>query len=119
FCSAPARSSAPGAPPATPGLHLLGPLRSPAVLLLVCLSLALGTCFGFLDVALPAFTREEGHPGLAGVLAALIAVGSITGGLVAGRRAWRRSLGTRPTGFLLALAGPPPPPAPAPSVRPH
>src|SRR5262245_3419054 len=102
FAAAPASRT--WRPTATPGRHLLGPLHSPAVLLLVCLSLALGTCFGFLDVALPAFTREEGHPGLAGVLAALIAVGSITGGLVAGRRAWGRSLGTRLVGFLVALA---------------
>lgn len=102
FAAAPASRAWRGTP--ARDRHPLGALHSPVVRLLVFVSLGLGTCFGFLDVALPAFAREEGRPGLAGVLAALIAVGSITGGLVAGRRAWRRSLATRLAGFLLALA---------------
>ena len=44
---------------------------------------------GAIDVAVPAAAREQGSATTAGVLLAAMAVGTVTGSLLAGRREWR------------------------------
>jgi predicted MFS family arabinose efflux permease len=51
-----------------------------------------GFSFGALEVAIPAFSSEHGHPELAGVLIAVWSVASAAGGLVYGARLWGWSL---------------------------
>ncbi len=70
----------------------LGALTSPGIRTLVATMLPVGFAFGALEVALPAFADEAGSPGLAGVLLALWAIGSLAGGLVYGARPRRRPL---------------------------
>jgi predicted MFS family arabinose efflux permease len=53
-----------------------------------------GALIGLLDVAVPAFAKEEGSTALAGVLLAALAVGSMIGGVVYGSRP-RTLSGTR------------------------
>ncbi len=70
----------------------LGALAAPGIRTLVASMLPVGFAFGTLEVALPAFADGEGRPELAGVLLALLALGSVTGGLVYGARPRRGSL---------------------------
>ncbi len=76
-------------PPRTAGL---GALAVPGIRTLVASMLPVGFAFGALEVALPAFADHEGEPELAGVLVALWALGSVTGGLAYGARPRRGSL---------------------------
>jgi MFS family permease len=69
-----------------PGSH--GALRSPALRTLVVASVTDGMTFGALEVVLPAFAREHGSAGTAGVLLAMLALGSMLGGLWYGSRKW-------------------------------
>lgn len=70
----------------------LGALAVPGIRTLVASMLPVGFAFGALEVALPAFADHEGEPELAGVLVALWALGSVTGGLAYGARPRRGSL---------------------------
>jgi MFS family permease len=70
----------------------LGALAVPGIRTLVASMLPVGFAFGALEVALPAFADHEGKPELAGVLVALWALGSVTGGLVYGARPRNGSL---------------------------
>lgn len=70
----------------------LGALAVPGIRTLVASMLPVGFAFGALEVALPAFADQEGEPELAGVLVALWALGSVTGGLAYGARPRRGSL---------------------------
>ena len=70
----------------------LGALAEPGIRTLVASMLPVGFAFGTLEVALPAFADGEGRPELAGVLLALLSVGSVAGGLVYGARPRRGSL---------------------------
>jgi MFS family permease len=70
----------------------LGALAIPGIRTLVASMLPVGFAFGALEVALPAFADHEGEPELAGVLVALWALGSVTGGLAYGARPRRGSL---------------------------
>jgi MFS family permease len=70
----------------------LGALAVPGIRTLVASMLPVGFAFGALEVALPAFADHEGQPELAGVLVALWALGSVTGGLAYGARPRRGSL---------------------------
>jgi MFS family permease len=81
--------------------HLLGPLVAPGMRTLVVASLAIGICFGTLEVAFAAYGTERGTPGLGGVMMALQALGSAAGGLVYGVAAHR--LGLLHHGFLRLL----------------
>jgi predicted MFS family arabinose efflux permease len=63
----------------------VGPLSSGAVRALLLTVVFVGTSFGAVEVAMPAFAEETGsRPGTAGVLLALWAAGSMAGGLVYG-----------------------------------
>ena len=69
----------------SPGGSRFGPLSSPAVRALLLTVGAIGTGFGAVEVALPAFVEQEGaRPAAAGILLAVWALGSIVGGLVYG-----------------------------------
>jgi MFS family permease len=70
----------------------LGALAAPGIRTLVASMLPVGFAFGTLEVALPAFADEQGAPELAGVLLALLSIGSVAGGLVYGARPRRRPL---------------------------
>ncbi len=56
--------------------------------LMVCYA-GMGFLLGAVDVTMIAFAREQGAPGLGGVLLALTAAGSLTGGAFYGARDWR------------------------------
>lgn len=61
-------------------------LRSPGLRVVAVVALALGTVFGGLDVATVAVTQAAGHPGAAGPLLALVALGSGVAALAIGGR---------------------------------
>ena len=90
---------------------LLGALRSPGIRTIIVTMAPVGFAFGSLEVAIPAFADEHGHPELAGVLIAVWSIASAIGGLVYGARTWGWSLAqihlrvtlVLPLGFLLIL----------------
>ena len=71
---------------------LLGPLREPGIQTLVLSMFPVGVALGAVQVAIAAFTREEGSPELAGVLFAVWSIGSAVGGFVYGLRVRRTPL---------------------------
>lgn len=75
-----------------PGGGVLGPLREPGIRTLVITMFPVGVAIGALEVALPAFSIEEGAPEMAGVLLAIWSVGSAAGGFVYGLRPRRTPL---------------------------
>jgi MFS family permease len=66
-----------------------GALASPTIRLLVLTGLPLGSSFGALDVAMPAFGAAHGSSALGGPFGASLALGSALGALVYGARADR------------------------------
>jgi MFS family permease len=81
--------------------------RTPLPMALWLLIGALGitaASLGAIDIAVPAAAREQGHLNAAGVLIAVMAVATVGGSLVAGRREWRRSAQWRLDALLAALA---------------
>jgi MFS family permease len=86
----------------------LGALASPGIRTVLVVSAAFGLSFGTLEVALPAFAEAHGSAEFAGVLLAMVAVGSIAGGVWYGARAPQASLATQialfTTLFAAALA---------------
>ena len=70
-----------------------GALGSPGVRSLIFTSLPAGIGIGMCEVALPAFTRAEGVPELAGLLLAIWSLGSAAGGLLYGALPRRPPLG--------------------------
>ncbi|UGS36296.1 MFS transporter [Capillimicrobium parvum] len=86
--------------------HLLGALVAPGMRTLVIGSIAIGVCFGTLEVALAAYGNSRGSGSLAGVLIALQAIGSAAGGLWYGVGGHR--LGPLHVGYLALLAAVPP-----------
>src|SRR5262249_49396974 len=77
-------------------------IRQPLVLALTVCWLGLGGVFGSLEVAVVAFTSARGQAGLAGVLLAVLATGSMVAGLVYGAVRVRTPLAVR---MAVALAG--------------
>lgn len=61
-----------------------------------------GTGLGAIEVGLPSLALQAGSRPAAGLLLALWSVGSMSGGLWYGSRAWRSSLGSRYRGLLVA-----------------
>jgi predicted MFS family arabinose efflux permease len=70
-------------------------LRSPVVRLLAVYGVLGGAGFGAFEVGVTAFAREHGSPNAAGLLLAVWAIGSMTGGLWYGSREWRRPASRR------------------------
>lgn len=81
----------------------LGALASPGIRTLVVASFPVGFCFGVTEVALPAFSGEEGSAEFAGVLIAIWSAASAAGGLLYGARPRRSSLGDLHLRFALLL----------------
>jgi MFS family permease len=90
----------PEAPDAGSRRFGLGALAAPGMRTLVLASLPVGFSLGTIEVALPAFSAEEGAKELAGVLLAVWSAASGIGGLVYGARTMRVPL----TDVHLALA---------------
>ncbi|HST65972.1 MAG TPA: MFS transporter [Mycobacteriales bacterium] len=64
-------------------------LRLSGLRVMIVLGLALGGIFGSIEVATVAFTDERGTPGSAGIVLALLAMGSLLSGLGYGTVSWR------------------------------
>jgi MFS family permease len=79
-------------------------LRTPAMLVLVLLFIAMGSIFGANDVSTVAFADEAGHKNLAGPVLAVFAAGSLVSGLLYGTRQWKRPLHQRFANGMIALA---------------
>ena len=77
---------------ADPDAGLLGPLRAPGIRTLVLTMFPVGFAIGALEVALPAFSADEGGAELAGFLLAVWSIGSAAGGFVFGLRPRRSGL---------------------------
>jgi hypothetical protein len=78
-----------------------GPLGSGGLRTLILSVLLADAALGLVEMGVPAFAVRQGSPGLAGVMFALLAGGSVLGGLTVGARDWRASPGRR---YLLAIA---------------
>lgn len=90
----------------------LGPLRSRGLQTLMMTMVPVGVGVGSFEVMLPAFSSSQGAGGLAGVLLALMALGSVFGAFLYGVRPWPISLQALhlwltillPVAFLIVLA---------------
>lgn len=94
-------------PPAHPehAEHARGSvLASGGMRVLVVVFVAVGAIFGATDVATVAFAEEQGNKGLAGVVLAVFALGSMVSGLAYGARRWSSPLWRRFTLGTVALA---------------
>jgi MFS family permease len=78
-----------------------GALSAPGMRTLVALALLAAVSFGAIDIALPAFSEQEGSRAAAGPLLTAWALGSVLGGLWYGSRSWRTPAEHR----LIALSG--------------
>jgi MFS family permease len=82
----------------------LGPLGSPGMRMVTVAVGGFGAAIGVLQVAVPAFMAERGAAETGGLLLACLSVGSLTGGLVYGARAWPGTLRIRLAAVLGTLA---------------
>ena len=99
FATAPVVRSAAGEADAPP--TRAGALSAPGMRTLVALALLAAVSFGAIDIALPAFSEQEGSRAAAGPLLTAWALGSVLGGLWYGSRSWRTPAEHR----LIALSG--------------
>ena len=81
-----------------------GALASPGIRTLLVVSAAFGLAFGMLEVSMPAFAEDHGSAGLAGVLLAMVALGSICGGVWYGSRKLAAHLSTQMLMFISLFA---------------
>jgi predicted MFS family arabinose efflux permease len=81
-----------------------GPMPWAHLLPLVAGALMLGVLFGGTEVAVIAFTDENGNKGAAGLLLAAWALGSLISGVISGNLVYRRDAATRYRLGTLALA---------------
>jgi predicted MFS family arabinose efflux permease len=79
---------------------LLGPLSVRGFVPLIAVILAYSGAFGLLEIGVTAFATESGNPALAGLILALMSVGSAAGGLAYGSRSWGSTLARQ---FVLML----------------
>jgi MFS family permease len=79
-------------------------MRSGGMLVLAIVFVAMGAIFGATDVSTVAFAEEAGRPGLAGVVLAVFACGSMISGLLYGARHWVTPLWRRFAIGMVALA---------------
>ena len=83
---------------------LLGPLAERGFLPLIAVILCYSCAFGLTEIGITAYASEAGSPAMAGVLLALMSVGSAVGGLAYGSRSWHVPL-ARQFFNMLALMG--------------
>lgn len=95
--------------------HLAGALLSPGLRTLLIGALGMGICFGTLEVSLAAYGNDQGISGLAGILVALQATGSVIAGFWYGANAERLGsvdhalivlLGAMPATTILLVVAP-------------
>lgn len=79
-------------------------MRSGGMVVLAIVFVAMGSIFGATDVSTVAFAKEAGRPGLAGVVLAVFAAGSMVSGLAYGARHWVTPLWRRFAVGMVALA---------------
>lgn len=79
-------------------------MRSGGMVVLAIVFVAMGSIFGATDVSTVAFAKEAGRPGLAGVVLAVFAAGSMVSGLAYGARHWVTPLWRRFAIGMVALA---------------
>jgi MFS family permease len=70
-------------------------LAAPGMVVLALVFVAMGAIFGATDVSTVAFAEESGNTGIAGVILAVFAFGSLISGLLYGTRHWVRPLHQR------------------------
>lgn len=80
-------------------------LASPGLRALLATALLAGAVIGAVEVGLPALSVAHHARWAAGLLLALFSIGSMIGGLVYSAVSWRRPIGLRYMGLLLAMAG--------------
>ncbi len=95
-------------PPVTIPVHPASPetsrrrgLAAPALIVLVPVYVFLGAMFASIDLSTVGFAQHFGHKALAGLILGTYALGSATGGLWYGSRAWRSPIERR---FAITLA---------------
>ena len=71
---------------------LFGPLAQAPFSALMLVVVCYASAFGLTEIGVAGYAAEAGRPALAGVLLALMSVGSATGGLAYGSRSWHRPL---------------------------
>ncbi len=79
-------------------------MRSGSMLVVAAVFVAMGAIFGATDVAVVAFAEERGNKGVAGVILAVFALGSMISGLAYGSRHFVRPLWERFALGMVALA---------------
>ncbi|WP_051639897.1 MFS transporter [Cellulomonas sp. URHE0023] len=79
-------------------------LANPGMAVLAIVFVAMGTIFGATDVSTVAYADESGSKGLAGVILAVFALGSLISGLLYGTRQWKRPLYLRFANGMVLLA---------------
>ncbi|UCN15105.1 MFS transporter [Cellulomonas iranensis] len=79
-------------------------LARPGMLVIILVFVAIGGIFGATDVATVAFAEEQGSKGAAGLILAVLALGSLISGLLYGARHWVSPLHRRFAIGVVALA---------------
>ncbi|SDS05388.1 Major Facilitator Superfamily protein [Paraoerskovia marina] len=82
------RSTEPPPVPPVEGVRTTSAMRQSGMVPLVLVFIAMGTVLGGVDVATIAFAEEQGVPGMAGIVLAIFALGSLTSGLAYGAKHW-------------------------------
>ena len=86
------------------GEHHRTVMRSGSMVVVAAVFVGMGAIFGATDVAVVAFAEEQGNKGVAGVILAVFALGSMISGLAYGSRHFVRPLWQRFALGMLALA---------------
>jgi len=68
---------------------MFGPLAEHQLLRVLAVALCYSVAFGLVEIGTTAFATDAAEPAFAGVLLALMSIGSVFGGLVYGSRHWR------------------------------
>lgn len=99
-----AGAAGPAAPPAPRRTRARSVMRSPGMLVLAIVFVAMGGIFGATDVSTVAFAQEQGSKASAGFVLASFALGSMISGLGYGARHWLTPLWKRFAIGMVALA---------------
>nr|WP_265521758.1 MFS transporter [Oerskovia sp. JB1-3-2] len=98
------RATEPPVAPPVPGRRSRSAMRSPGMVVLALIFVAMGIVFGGTDVSTIAFAEEQGSPGVAGLILGIFATGSLISGLLYGARHWVSPLSRRLVIGILGLA---------------
>ncbi|MEK8226349.1 MFS transporter [Oerskovia sp. M15] len=98
------RRTEPPVVPAVPGVKHGSAMRSPGMIVLAVVFVAMGFIFGATDVSTIAFAEEQGSKSASGLILAVFAMGSLISGLAYGARHWVSPLWKRFAIGMVALA---------------